>query len=463
MMTQRFAIPHLWTGARWLQPGYVEVNNSGIITRVDAQKPAEWSEGNSPETERGVVIPSFPNVHSHAFQYAMAGMTEHRSSLDEPDNFWTWRTRMYQVANAIDPDQQRAIASMAYLQMLKRGITAVGEFHYLHHQPDGTPYSDRAEMDLAVVDAALSVGLRITLLPVLYQTGGFGKPAEPHQRRFVHQDLSTYLRLVEDLKAHEASHEVRVGYAPHSLRAVPDEALREIVRVIPGGSPVHIHVAEQKREVDDFQAGHRGMRPVEWLCGELPVGPAWTLVHATHTNESELERMTRSGATAGLCPITEANLGDGLFPFKDFLARGGFWGIGTDSNVRIDFLEELRLLEYGQRLFFQARNIGATNSHPDTGTSLLAGALEGGGRSLGLPIGRIEPGYLADWVVIDPDHPSLLGRPEEWLLSALVFAGDHSMIRRVRVMGEIVIEKGHHRKEDRIRREYNKALRSLNK
>lgn len=462
-MTQRFVMPHLWTGARWLQPGFVEVNNSGIITRVDAEKPAEWSEGNGPETERGVVIPSFPNVHSHAFQYAMAGMTEHRGDRGDPDNFWSWRTRMYQVANAIDPAQQQAIASMAYLQMLKRGITAVGEFHYLHHQPDGTPYANRAEMDLAVVDAALSVGLRITLLPVLYQTGGFGRPAEPHQRRFLHPDLAQYLRLVEALKAYEAPQEVRIGYAPHSLRAVPDEALKELVRVIPGDTPFHIHIAEQQREVDEFQASHGGKRPVEWLCEEFPVDDRWTLVHATHTNESELERMTRSGATVGLCPITEANLGDGLFPFGDFLARGGLWGIGTDSNVRIDFLEELRLLEYGQRLLYQARNIGATDSQPDTGTSLLSGALTGGARSLGLQVGRIEPSYLADWVVIDPNHPSLIGRPEEWLLSALIFAGDDSMIQRVRVTGEIVIEQGHHRREDEIRREYNKALRSLNK
>lgn len=465
---QRFEIPTLWTGRRWLSPAFVEVNPAGTVTSVSDQRPREWEAG-PPLVKEGLssgdcfVIPGFPNLHSHVFQYAMAGMTEHRSPGHPTDTFWTWRESMYRLANRIIPEDQEAIARMAYLQMLKSGITTVGEFHYLHHQPDGTPYDDPAEMSRRVVEAALDVGIAITHLPVLYQQGGFGQPPRDEQRRFLHPDLDSYRALVEGLRhLYEGEPLVRVGYAPHSLRAVSKEGLEELTARLPDETPVHIHIAEQRKEVGDCRAFYHGPTPVRWLCSEFPVNCHWTLVHATHIDRFDLQELHRSGAVVGLCPVTEANLGDGLFPLVDYLkGKNRPWGIGTDSNVSIDFLGELRLMEYGQRLRREARNVAQRLPYGDTGTTLVALALLGGAQSLHQPVGLLEPGYRADWLVIDRKDPSLVARDTNLLLSALVFASHPGVIRQVRVAGRVVIEEGHHDQEESIFQKFAETIRGL--
>ncbi|MGB6145438.1 MAG: formimidoylglutamate deiminase, partial [Rhodanobacter sp.] len=336
----------LWRDGEWQRDASFAVDAGGAL--VDA------SDGI--ETIGQWVLPGMPNLHSHAFQRAMAGLAERRGRAD--DSFWSWREAMYGFAAVIDPESLQAIAAQIYVEMLKAGYTRVCEFHYLHHRPDGTPYAQAEAMSLALVEAAREAGIGLTLLPVLYMSGGFdGRALGERQRRFGH-DVDGYLRLLDTLQAH-ADRDLRVGTALHSLRAVPEAALREVLadsRVRRG--PIHIHIAEQIGEVQDCLA-IRGARPVEWLFDHAEVDARWCLVHATHLTEAETARIAASGAVAGLCPTTEANLGDGLFPLAAYLDAGGTFGIGSDSHISISPVEELRWLEYGQRLLTRRRNIAA--------------------------------------------------------------------------------------------------------
>ena len=409
------------------------------------------------ERRPGVAVPGLANLHSHAFQRAMAGLAE--IGGPEADTFWTWREVMYRFLARLTPDDVEAIAAAVYAEMLESGFTAVAEFHYLHHAPDGRPYDDLGEMAARIVAAAASAGIGLTLLPTLYSQGGFGG-APPHdgQRRFLN-DRTRYLALVERSRAlARALPNAVVGIAPHSLRAVDPDDLAAVVTATPAG-PIHIHAAEQQREVDDCVAWS-GERPVAWLLGHHEIGPRWCLVHATHMTPQETAALARSGAVAGLCPITEANLGDGLFDLVRVVDAGGRLGIGTDSNILVSPPEELRLLEYGQRLSRQARNVIAAPG-ASSGRGLFDRAQRGGAQALGRDPGGLVPGAPADIVALDRTHPALVGRTEDGWLDGWIFASDRGVVRDVWAGGRHVVVEGRHRAHDTLRASYAAALRAV--
>lgn len=398
-------------------------------------------------------LPGLPNLHSHAFQRAMAGLAERQSKPE--DSFWTWRELMYRFAGRLDPDSQYAVASQLYAEMLEAGFTAVCEFHYLHHQPDGRPYADPAAMSKSLIAAARDTGIRLTLLPVLYMSGGFdGRPLGERQRRFGHS-LDAYLSLLQSLRALRDP-TLEVGVALHSLRAVPADAITALLAAIDGESmPVHIHIAEQIGEVQECES-LRGARPVQWLLANAPVGPDWTLVHATHLVPAEVQGIVASGATVAICPTTEANLGDGLFPLRDFLGAGGHWGVGSDSHVSVSPVEELRWLEYGQRLSTRRRNIAVSSGQPSTGTLLYTQALAGGLRACGQ-----GGAAAADHVVLDGRAPALAGAREADVLDRFVFAGNRPLVVETHVAGQFPVRGGRHRDGEAIAARYRASLDSL--
>nr|WP_150291514.1 formimidoylglutamate deiminase [Sphingobium estronivorans] len=398
-----------------------------------------------PQDERhGPAFPGLPNVHSHAFQRAMAGLTERAGNT--ADSFWTWREAMYRFVDRLNPEGLHAIAALAYAEMLEGGFTRVGEFHYLHHDPNGAPYANPAAMAQAIAQAARDSGIGLTLLPVFYAHADFGGAPPTHgQRRFLH-DRDSFARLLEALKPLD----VPLGIAPHSLRAVTPEELAAILPLAPDG-PIHIHIAEQMAEVDAC-LGWSGQRPVEWLMDHAPVDRRWCLVHATHITESERNRIAQSGATVGLCPITEANLGDGLFPAQPFLAAGGRIGIGSDSNVEIDVAAELRLLEYGQRLSRQGRNLLASAPGQSTGASLYNAARQGA-HALGASPATLAPGARADIVTLRRDPPA------HALLDGWIFA--RARIDSVWCDGRKRVSAGVHHGRPAIEARYNQLLKAL--
>ncbi|WBO23101.1 formimidoylglutamate deiminase [Sphingomonas abietis] len=412
----------------------------------------------APGDERhAVAIPGLPNLHSHAFQRGMAGLAEVRGASD--DSFWTWREIMYRFVDRLSPDDLTAIAAMAYVEMLESGFTRVGEFHYLHHDRDGGAFADPAAMSVAIMAAADASGIALTHLPVFYAHAGFGGTAPgAGQRRFLH-DIDGFARLLDAARdAARALPDAVVGIAPHSLRAVAPGELAALEGLGRSG-PVHIHIAEQLREVEDCLAWS-GARPVAWLLDHAAVDDRWCLVHATHMTDDETTRLAASGAVAGLCPITEANLGDGLFPADTFLAAGGRYGVGSDSNVRIDATEELRLLEYGQRLARRGRNLLAEGPGGSTGGALYRAALAGGGQALGATA-ALRVGAPADIVGLDAGHPSLLARRGDALLDGLVFAAGRGAIDRVWRRGRSVVVGGRHVARDAVAGRYRAVLRDI--
>ena len=396
-----------------------------------------------------LVVPGMGNLHSHAFQRGMAGLAERRGP--ENDSFWTWRDVMYRFVGTLTPEDFEAIAAQAYIEMLEAGFTRVGEFHYLHHDTAGGAYADIGEMSGRVAAAAETTGIGLTLLPVFYAQGGFGgKPTGAAQARFL-SNPDFYGRLIERCRAIAAKLDgAVVGIAPHSLRAVSPEQLAAILPLA-GEGPIHIHIAEQVKEVEDCLAWS-GKRPVEWLLDSAPVDHRWCLVHATHMTEAETRALARSGAVAGLCPITEANLGDGLFPLEAFQQSGGTFGVGSDSNVRIDMLEELRLLEYGQRLLRRARNVAAPGPGRSTGRALFDGALTGGAQALGTVAG-IEVGHSADLVALSADHEG------DDALDHAIFA--QGRISEVWCQGKKRVTQGRHLAREAISLRYQATLKKL--
>ena len=432
----------------WSSNVRVTIRN-GLVAAIHSDAPRE------PGDEAHVIgLPGMPNLHSHAFQRALAGLTERRGEGE--DSFWIWRAEMYRFVEVLDPDAMRAIAALAYMEMMEAGFTRVGEFHYLHNDPRGQAYADPAEMGAALAQAAEETGMAMTLLPVFYAQSGFGgQPPAPEQRRFV-TGLDGYALLLDaSRKCLEALPDARIGVAPHSLRAVTPQALAEVVRLADG--PIHIHVAEQEREVSDCLAS-TGARPVEWLLANAKVDRNWCLVHATHVTDAELAGIAGSGAIVGLCPITEANLGDGLFPAVEAAEQGVRFGIGSDSNVRIDMTEELRLLEYGQRLVRRRRN--CLGSGGSTGRFLFDGALGGGTRALGAPP-PLAPGAPADLVSIAADHPAMTGRTGDAMLDSLVFAAGRDAVDCVWRRGRKWVEGGRHRERDAIAARYASTVKRL--
>ena len=410
-----------------------------------------------PTGSGGWLLPGIPNLHSHAFQRAMAGLAERQT--DVRDSFWTWRETMYRIAARFDPDSLQAVAAQLYAEMLEAGYTTVCEFHYLHHAPDGRPYADPAAMSQALIAAARETGIRLTLLPVLYMTGGFdGRPLSERQRRFGH-DLDGFLRLVQDLRGQEDA-TLRVGVAFHSLRAVPPQALAAALAALPAGIPLHIHIAEQIGEVQDCLA-LRDARPVEWLLANAPVDARWTLVHATHLTAEETAGIARSGATVAICPTTEANLGDGLFPLRDYLDAGGAWGIGSDSHVSVSPVEELRWLEYGQRLHTRHRNIAVGAAGGSVGETLLRGPLASAAQATGQALGALAPGLAADWIELDRQAPAFAGARPEDVVDRWLFAGNRPLVREVHVAGRRVVAEGRHRDAEAIASRYREAVQKL--
>jgi len=440
MQGEVFHADHLFTPDGWVRDARLRLEQ-GRIVALEADAPG------SGERLGRFVLPGMPNLHSHAFQRAMAGMAERRGSSSSQDSFWTWRETMYAFASTIGPDELQAIATQLYVEMLKAGYTQVCEFHYLHHAPDGRPHADPAAMSLAIIEAAREAGIGLTLLPVLYMTGGFDeRPLSERQRRFG-MDVQAYLRLIEGLHAQQ-SPMLRVGIALHSLRAVPEQALREVLASpLAREGVIHIHIAEQISEVEECVAA-RGARPVRWLLDHAEVDARWCLVHATHLHEGEIEGVARSGAVAGLCPTTEANLGDGLFPLEKYLEANGTLGVGSDSHISVSPVEELRWLEYGQRLIARQRNITVREAGASVGEYLWKAALQGGARASGLaPFGM---GSRADLIVLDDASPLLAARNARNMLDSFLFAGNTPLVRDVMVNGEWVVRDSRHRDEERI-------------
>ncbi len=440
----------------WARDVRVRVDAGGWITHVVSETTPQGGHH-----VPGVAVPGVPNVHSHAFQRAMAGLTER--GAPGGDTFWSWRDRMYSFLSVLTPDHVQAVAGQLFVELLRHGFTSVAEFHYLRNNVDGTPYADPVEMARRILAAAATTGIGATLLPTLYRASDFGgAPLSIGQGRFA----ASVEELVGDiavLGAEASAGAVRVGLALHSLRAVPPEELTVAVqaaRSMDPALPIHIHVAEQQREVDACLEWS-GSRPVEWLLDHAPVDEAWCLIHATHVTPSEVEGMAASGATVGLCPTTEANLGDGVFPFAALSKAGGRWAVGTDSHVGRSPVGELRTLEYGQRLVTQTRNVAAGGASRSSGRALLDGAWEGGAAACGRRIGRLAPGYRADVVVLDPEHPSTVGRTEDDLLDSWLFSGDDNPVRDVFVGGRHVVQNRVHPLQAEIAEEYRSRTRAL--
>jgi len=452
-MTSLFARDALLPNG-WAKDVRIEIDSSGNIAAAKA--------GSSPrngDTLAGPVLPGMANLHSHAFQRAMAGLTEVRGAPD--DDFWSWRELMYRFVQRLTPEQAQAVAKHLYIEMLKHGYTAVGEFHYVHHGPEGKPYADPSTMLLAHHAAATEAGIAITLLPSLYSWSSFGKKVlQPRQKRF-DSDPAAILRMLERFQE-IASQDIVAGVAPHSLRAVDPEGLKELLeglKKINSRAPIHIHAAEQTREVDDCVAA-LGKRPVEWLLENMDVNERWCLVHATHMMAEETAALAKSGATAGLCPTTEGNLGDGIFPLLAYRAAGGRYGIGGDSHVSRDPAEELRLLEYAQRLSARRRNLVVGERTPAVGTTLWLEAAAGG-RALGRVMGAIAPGMRADLVVLDRTQPDLAGRSGDAIANALIFSGATNLVRDVMMGGVWAIREGRHAHQGAAADAYKHALADL--
>ena len=403
------------------------------------------------------VIPGMVNLHSHAFQRALGGLTERAG--EGPDSFWTWRELMYRFAGRITPEQVEAIAAQLQVECLRHGYTSMCEFHYLQRAPDGAPYAREAETALRIVQAAHGSGMGLTMLPVLYAHAGFGgAPLQPEQRRF-RSDPDQVLRSVEAL-APLRGPQLEVGAAPHSLRAASVAQVRELARALPAGRPLHIHIAEQQAEVAQCLDA-TGWRPVEYLMEEVEVDARWCLVHATHLEPHEVGLLAASGAVAGLCPTTEANLGDGLFPLEAYIRDGGRFGIGSDSHVSQSPVEELRWLEYGQRLARQRRNVAAREDERDVAGFLWRQALQGGAQAAGRRVGLLQAGWRADLLVLDDAHPNLEGAAADEVMGRFLFCGNDNLVRDVLAGGRWVVRGGRHHDQDAIARRYVTAVREL--
>lgn len=453
-------VTSLWFRRALLRQGWAEEVRftvaAGRIVRIEAGSPPQL-----PDELHEIAVPGMPNVHSHAFQRAMAGLTE-RASAGE-DSFWTWRELMYRFLDRLGPEEVESASAFAFMEMLETGFTRVGEFHYLHHDPQGKPYSDPAELTHRIVAAAEQSGMGLTLLPVFYAHANFGGLApNPGQRRFIN-DIDRFARLLEaSRRAVQPVDDAIVGIAPHSLRAVTPDELAAVVSLAPGG-PIHIHAAEQVKEVEDCVAWS-GRRPVEWLLDHASVDARWCLIHSTHLTADETRRLAASGAVAGLCPVTESNLGDGVFPALEYLNAGGAFGLGTDSNILIDPAAELRALEYSQRLIYRRRNVlagGEGGEQRSTGRRLFDAAVAGGGQALGLERTGLVEGAAADIVSLDARHPSLVARRGDALLDAWIFAARDRAVDCVWRCGRKVVSDGRHVQREAITSRYRATLERL--
>jgi formimidoylglutamate deiminase len=454
MHNQKIFCQSLLQGDLWREQVTMTVDPEGMILSIEQGEQEE-----ADELINGIVVAGMPNAHSHSFQRLIAGLTG--PSGNAQDSFWSWREAMYHCADRISPAQFAHTASWVFIEMLKAGYTSCAEFHYLHHQPDGAVYANPAEMSERLVEAAARSGIALALLPVFYNSAGFGETGHrPMQKRFVHSP-ENYLKLLERCQAMMSGQSLlSLGIAPHSLRAVPEVMLHEILNGWQDKHcPVHIHIAEQPAEIESCLK-FLGSRPVEWLLDNFPVNEHWCLVHATHMSDGERKQAADRGVIAGLCPTTEADLGDGVFKTANWVEAGGRFAIGSDSNVRISAIEELRLLEYNERNISGERNV---LSKPDStcGRFLYQHAAQSGGLVTGQMVGKLEPGYRADLLELDANHELMAGRSPDVALDSFIFAGDQAMINSVWVAGQRLVHQGHHAKEAECRANFAKVLADM--
>lgn len=451
--TKYFRFDALLQREDWLSPAYVGIDDRGGILYLSNQAPPA---GCALEAVTGYALPGFQNAHSHAFQYAMAGLAEnHPNAID--DDFWTWREEMYKLALMVNPDQAEAIAAMLYAEMLRHGYTHVAEFHYLHHDKDGMPYANLAEMGERMVSAAATAGIKITLVPVFYQKGGFGLDPQPRQRRFISRTLEDYFMLLDASKGVvEKYGDASLGFSVHSLRAVE---FRDIVKTFehgPKNLPFHIHIAEQRREVTDCLA-FCGARPMQWLLENIQVSERCHLVHSTHLDDKELAGLASSKANVVLCPSTEGNLGDGFFRMKEFYGADGHWSIGTDSHIGMNPLEEFRMIDYRQRLITNKRNTFIA----DAGKYLINMAYQSGRKAMGVGAGdHFVLGNPLDAVVIDAHAPLIGASSLKNLLTTLVFSGDSNSNLGTMVNGKWIVKQQHHNNQ-KIRQTFVHVMTEL--
>jgi formimidoylglutamate deiminase len=437
----------------WVAPCYIGVDDHGIVTYISEDLPPQH---NVIETVNGLALPGFLNCHSHAFQYAMAGMAEKHADGTH-DDFWSWREAMYQCALSLDADQIQTVATALYIDLLKRGYTHVGEFHYLHHDKSGKPYSNSAEISVALIAAAAIAGIRITLIPVYYNKGGFGKVAMPRQRRFIFNSVDEYFRLLEDaagiVKNINTAH---LGFGVHSLRAADPSDLLRINRDGPQQLPFHIHAAEQLKEVEECVAVLK-RRPVEWLLENIDLNDRYNLVHGTHLNDAEVSALAKTGGNVILCPGTEGNLGDGIFRLHEYAKGNGNWCIGTDSHISLNPLEDLRWLDYGQRLVTHRRN-----TFNDGGLSMIRKSFFCGTKSMGLKKHEFfEIGQPLDAVVYDCGSRLLADMSEAFSLPRILYTADSSCVLGTMVNGKWIVKEGYHHEDDRVAGLFRKTLRSI--
>ncbi|NJM24534.1 MAG: formimidoylglutamate deiminase [Bacteroidia bacterium] len=450
---QYYRFKGLWQKTGWLSPAFVGADTQGIVQYISATPP---DQPVAVEAIQGFALPGFQNTHSHAFQYAMAGLAEtHPSNMY--DDFWTWREVMYECALLFDPDEYESVATMLYAEMLRHGYTHVAEFHYLHHDKNGKPYNNLAEMGERLVAAAATAGINITLVPVFYQKGGFNTEPQPRQRRFISKTVDDYLQLLDDSAHAVASHShAHLAFSVHSLRAADPDQLIQTVANGPATIPFHIHVAEQKKEVADCLHAW-GSRPMQWVLDNLPVNDRFHLVHSTHLDDEEVKRLAATKASVVLCPSTEGNLGDGFFRMKEFVQSGGRWSIGTDSHIGLNPLEELRMIDYRQRLVTNLRNPLGENA-----ASLLVNeSIATGRKAMGLSWNNhFAVGQPLDALVLDAHAPLLQGSLPT-LLPAIVYSSDPSHYYGTLVNGQWKVRAQQHPLQEKLEKEFAKTVNAL--
>ena len=444
---------------KWKSPFFIQIDSHGKIQKisekdVDAKVPVEEKDY--------YLLPGIPNAHSHSFQYVMSGLSERVLPGREKDDFWFWREQMYQLANDIRMDELLAVSTQLYMHMLEQGYTSVTEFHYLHHELTGKSHQRPTQIAEVIMEAAQTAGIHLTLVPVYYNQAAPNVPIKPQQRRFHFKAADLYLSFIEDTVAIvKASYpDVTVGYGVHSLRAASLDDIKTILSTPWTRGPAHFHASEQTEDVRTFVDAY-GVRPIDWLCDNIPLSSRHNLVHATHISEQESDKLVKSGATVVLCPSTEANLGDGIFPILDYQMKGGSWSIGSDSQVNLNPFREMAMPELTQRLLDRKRNVFCQDGQPDSGSLLYDRVLKSGRLSVGLEAGSFQKGMLLEGLLLDPYHDRLLERPLDTLLSVLIYANDSNMIQGVYSKGTLRVSEGRHKGRANNQKPYSKALQRL--
>lgn len=451
----KFQFKKLLQNDRWVDNAVVETDQRGTIISIEESLPTAVQSN-------GFALPGFQNAHSHSFQYAMAGLAENHPLSGSQSDFWSWREAMYRLALSVDPDQFEAIAAMLYAEMLRHGYTNVAEFHYLHHDKNGKPYDNLAEMGSRLVNAAKRTGIFITLIPIFYQKGGFGKPPQEDQKRFISNTIDDYAKLFESSKeACKAYENANIAIGIHSMRGVEPDVIKEVAENFSKEVPFHLHISEQLKEVEDCQ-NFLGKRPVEWILENLDLSDRFHFVHATHLDENEISGLAGQNVNVVLCPSTEGNLGDGIFPLREFQAISGNWSIGTDSNISLNPFEELRLLDYGQRLISHNRKTFTDAGEGNSGKYAIKQATNAGRKAMN----NFESTFFAvgqpfNACVISGDHPLVKTASAENLLNTFVYSSDATMQLGTISNGKWEVENGSHAEQDRICIEFVRVINAL--